>query len=80
VSHFNYNEIDSYRFGRKDQNAVYQEFTSQLHIQDDCISREEFIAFYDDMNINFAHNDGFFRYVSAQWYHTPEKQQEVGFE
>jgi hypothetical protein len=41
------------------------------------ITRDEFIAFYDDANINFSHNDVFFRFVSSQWHYTLEKKQGV---
>lgn len=41
------------------------------------ISRDEFIAYYDDLNINFPHNDVFVRFVSSMWNHTPEKTEAV---
>jgi hypothetical protein len=44
-----------------------------LAVSNDEVTREEFINYYDDVNINFAHNDVFFRYVSNQWHYTPEK-------
>ena len=37
------------------------------------ITKEEFVAYYDDININFPHNDAFIRYVSQMWNFTPEK-------
>lgn len=45
-----------------------------LAVENGSVTRDEFIAFYDDANINFAHNDIFFRYVSSQWHYTPEKK------
>jgi hypothetical protein len=35
------------------------------------------VNFYDDLNINFGHNDIFVRYVSTQWFYTEEKMEEV---
>lgn len=48
-----------------------------INVQDGFVTREEFIQFYDDLNINFGHNEIFFRYVSSQWFYTPEKMEEV---
>lgn len=42
-----------------------------LYVKDNSVTREEFVSFYDDLNINFGHNDIFFRYVSVQWFYTP---------
>lgn len=42
-----------------------------LYVQNDSVTREEFVNFYDDLNINFGHNDIFIRYVSVQWFYTP---------
>jgi len=44
-----------------------------LSVVDNSVTREEFIAFYDDISINFAHNDVFSRFVSNQWHYTPQK-------
>lgn len=71
MSHFNYNEIETYRYGKKSQEQIEQEFLSMLYVQNDSVTREEFVNFYDDLNINFGHNDIFFRYVSVQWFYTP---------
>ena len=48
-----------------------------LSLQEGCITREEFIAYYDDLNINFPHNDVFIRFVSQQWNFTPQKIEAV---
>lgn len=56
---------------------VKEHFLSLLVVNNDCVSRDEFIAFYDDVNVNYAHNDVFFRYVSSQWHYTQEKLQSV---
>jgi Ca2+-binding EF-hand superfamily protein len=45
-----------------------------LAVSNESVTREEFISYYDDANINFAHNDVFFRYLSSQWHYTPEKK------
>lgn len=49
---------------------VKNHFISLLAVNDDQVSRDEFIAYYDDVNVNFAHNDIFFRFVSNQWHYT----------
>jgi len=56
---------------------VKDHFISLLSVNNGAVSRDEFIAFYDDVNVNYAHNDIFFRYVSNQWHYTPEKLQSV---
>lgn len=48
-----------------------------LAITNETVTREEFLNYYDDVNINFAHNDVFFRYVGSQWHYTPEKKAAV---
>ncbi len=77
MAHFNYNEIESYRYGKKSKEQIDEEFLSMLHVQDGMILREEFVNFYDDLNINFGHNDIFVRYLSSQWFYTPEKMEEA---
>lgn len=46
------------------------------------ICKEEFIAYYDDCNINFPETEAFIRYVSNMWSFKPEiskavKEEEV---
>jgi Ca2+-binding EF-hand superfamily protein len=54
--------------------AIQEQFLSMLPVSNESVTREEFINYYDDANINFAHNDVFFRYVSNQWHYTSEKK------
>jgi Ca2+-binding EF-hand superfamily protein len=61
--------------GKKSLEEVQEEFLSFLPVVNGEVTREEFLAFYDDVNINFAHNDVFLRYVSSQWHYTPQKKQ-----
>ena len=46
---------------------VENQLLSMLFIRDGFITKEEFISFYDDLNINFAQNDVFLRFVSTKW-------------
>lgn len=48
-----------------------------LVITDNAVTRDEFIAFYDDTNINYAHNDIFFRFVSNIWHYQLKQQDAV---
>lgn len=48
-----------------------------LAVNNQSVTREEFLNYYDDVNINFAHNDVFLRYVSNQWHYNPEKKANV---
>ncbi len=41
------------------------------------LSREEFIAFYDDLNVNYPHDEPFTKYVSKQWGYVPPKVEVV---
>ena len=65
--------IEMYQTGRMTAEQVKEHFLSLLVVREDEVSKEEFVALYNDMNINFAHNDVFFRNVSHQWHFTPEK-------
>ena len=56
---------------------IENQFVSMLVVNDGCVTKEEFVGFYDDQNINFVHNDVFFRFVSVQWHYTLKKQQEA---
>ena len=50
---------------------VREHFLSLIVANNDEISKDEFVALYNDLNVNFAHNDIFFRYVSSQRHYTP---------
>jgi len=41
-----------------------------LNPQLKSITKEEFVNFYNDLNINFGDSEVFFRYVSTQWHYT----------
>lgn len=77
MEHFNANEIEAYRLGKRSLQETQDDFISLFSVSNGEITRDEFIAFYDDCNINFAHNDVFFRYVANQWHFTPEKRKAV---
>lgn len=51
-----------------------------LLVENGQVTKEEFISFYNDMNINFNHNDIFRRFVGTQWHYTSHKIQEVNEE
>ena len=60
--------------GKRSLQETQDDFISLFSVTNGEINKEEFISFYDDCNINFAHNDVFFRYVGNQWHFTPEKK------
>jgi Ca2+-binding EF-hand superfamily protein len=77
VEHFNPSVVEYYQTGRMSAEQVKEHFLSFLVVNNGAVTKEEFIAFYDDLNVNYAHNDIFFRYVSSQWHYTPDKLQAV---
>ena len=44
-----------------------------LHLPNGILTKDEFISFYDDLSLNFPHDEPFEKYVSHQWSYTPEK-------
>ena len=62
-----------FKAGKKSKEMIQKELLSMLSIVDDCVTREEFVAFYDDVSVNFGHNDVFIRHVSQQWSFEPPK-------
>ena len=74
---FNPRENEWWAKGRRTEKEVQEHLLSMLVVEEGAISRDEFIAFYDDLNINLPHNDIFIRYVSEQWHHTPVKHSVV---
>lgn len=41
------------------------------------LTREEFIAFYEDLSVNYPNDDVFKKYISKQWNFTPSQQDKV---
>lgn len=74
---FNPNEIEAYRKGIKSLEMIQNDLISMFSIPEGVITREEFVAYYDDLSINFPHNDVFIRFVSQEWNFTPEKTEAV---
>ena len=77
VEHFNHDTLELFYTGKNSKEDTEDRFLSLFSLKEGEISREEFLAYYDDLNINMPHNDIFFRHVSSQWHFTPEKQQAV---
>lgn len=77
MEHFNHSILEYFHTGRNTKENTEDQFLSLFSISNGTISREEFMAYYDDLNINLPHNDIFHRYVSSQWHFTPEKLQAV---
>ena len=71
VQHFNPGVIESYQTQKMSADQVREHFLSLIVSNNEAISKDEFIAFYNDLNVNFPHNDVFIRYVSNQWHYTP---------
>jgi hypothetical protein len=46
---------------------IQQQLISLLSLPDGKLTREEFIAFYDDLSVNFPHDEPFIKYISQQW-------------
>lgn len=47
--------------------AAQEQIISLLFFKDGQLSEEEFVAFYDDLSLNFPHDEPFLKYVSRQW-------------
>ncbi len=43
------------------------QLVSLFALPEGILTREEFIAMYDDLNINFPHDDQFIKNISDQW-------------
>jgi hypothetical protein len=50
---------------------LQQQLVSLLSMPEGYLTREEFIAFYDDLNVNYPHDEPFAKYVSNQWGYLP---------
>lgn len=48
-----------------------------LALPNGYLTREEFVAYYDDLNVNYPHDDSFIKYVSKHWGYVPPKEQVV---
>ena len=72
MEHFNPNVIEYYQTGKMNREGIEEHFLSMLVITENSLAKDEFIAFYDDTNINYAHNDIFLRLVSNIWHYQPE--------
>lgn len=48
-----------------------------MHIPNGTVTKDEFIAFYDDLSLNFPHDEPFEKYVSHQWSYQPERAETV---
>ena len=72
MEHFNPNVIEYYQTGKMNREGIEEHFLSMLVITENSLAKDEFIAFYDDTNINYAHNDIFLRFVSNIWHYQPE--------
>ena len=44
------------------------------------LTKEEFVAFYDDLDLNFPHDEPFAKYVCHQWGYNPELKPETNEE
>ena len=69
--------IEFFQTGKMTADQVRGHFLSLIVANDGEVSKEEFVALYNDLNVNFAHNDIFFRYISSQWHYTHQKIAEV---
>lgn len=43
-----------------------------LYFSEGQLTQEEFVAFYEDLTLNFPHDEPFIKYVSRQWGYVPE--------
>jgi hypothetical protein len=44
---------------------------------DNQLSKEEFIAFHEDLNVNYPHDEPFLKYISIMWNFVSQNQPEV---
>jgi hypothetical protein len=38
-----------------------------MSVPEGVITKQEFVAFHDDLSLNFPHDDPFIRFISEQW-------------
>ena len=50
---------------------------SLIPITDGQLVKEEFVAFFDDLSVNFPHDEPFIKYVGHCWGYTPDRCQEA---
>jgi Ca2+-binding EF-hand superfamily protein len=50
---------------------LQQQLISLLSIPEGKLTKEELLAFYDDLSVNFPHDEPFLKYVSQQWNYSP---------
>ena len=53
-----------------------QNFISLLPIPEGNLVKEEFVAFFDDLSVNFSHDEPFMKYVGHLWGYNGEKCKE----
>lgn len=77
ASLFNPEGIEIYDSKKVSKEYLQDQLVSLLSLPEGYLTREEFIAFYDDLNVNFPHDEPFAKYVSKQWGYTPPKVEVV---
>lgn len=53
---------------------IQDQLISLVSLPEGILTREEFLAFYDDLNVNYADDERFIKYVSKQWGYVASKQ------
>ena len=65
---FDAKEFKEFKLGYKNREVILKELLGLVDMDaDGCISYEEFFSFYTDLGLNLPADEGFCKFVGAQW-------------
>lgn len=74
---FNPEGIELYDSKKVTKEYLQEQLVSLLSLPEGYLTREEFISFYDDLSVNYPHDEPFIKYVSKQWNYTAPKNEAI---
>lgn len=73
VKSFNPKEFKEFKEGKKTKETLERELLSMVNLTPEGnLTKEEFVNFYDDLNINIPGEMAFKTHVASMWNYTPE--------
>jgi hypothetical protein len=73
VSHFDPSEIELVKNGKMAVEYAQHQLIALLPMPDGHLTKEEFLAFFDDLSLNFPHDEPFIKHIEYLWNYHPEK-------
>lgn len=75
---FNPKEIQEFKEGKKTKEVLERDLLGMVNLTPEGnITKEEFVNFYEDLNINIPGDMGFRIFVSSMWGYNLEKEEKV---